>query len=190
VDFHQRRPVLIGDIKMITVSRRWYISLSMKTRERCGCIGCYGLHLTSRDSSVGIATGYGLDGRGSISGRCRYLRHFCRLSGFFLSFPDVRGNSYIRFPFRKLIYTRYNLWCLAMNNVALQFTLNRRHLKSGHIFFNVSQLGSVNNTSLIVHSCNATNSHTPLCSNIGMPILPYPRCMQKQEARKNECSCT
>jgi hypothetical protein len=52
----------------------------------------------------------------------------------FLGFIEVCGNSYIRLPFRKFIYTGYNLWWLAVNNFALQFCLNRRHLKSEHIY--------------------------------------------------------
>jgi hypothetical protein len=78
-----------------------------------------------------------------------------------------------------------------MNNFALQFTLNRRHLKSDRMFVCtlVPHLGSVSNTTSRVHNCNTTNPNNHLWSNIGTWTRPNPRRTHKREARKNTWIC-
>lgn len=67
------------------------------------------------------------------------------------------------------LYPLATTLCLAMNNFALQFTLNRWYPKNNFLFSaSALQLSTVSDTTLCVHSCSITNRSTPLRSGIRM----------------------
>lgn len=97
--------------------------------------------------------------------------------------------NYISLSFQNV---GHNLLCLAINNFALQFTLNRQHLRSNQTFFCalITQLSGVGSTTSRVYSCNTANSNTPLWRSIRMWTLQNLWHTHKGEARQNKWICT